>query len=649
MENIDQAVAGEGSVAGSVIDANITDDVIRVKITSSPESAEIGVPYMIEGDKYLFFCMSTNIFHESKPIVKEIANTRIFDAPIQHTREDAGALQPVQFPAILELACLKVIARDGHEAKGFKTIPSLFSKVHVATPADIQIMSEDLAGNEHVIGNIGKFVGTVCDAPVDLSALFEVPFGIFGRTRKGKTVTAKSLIIMALARECTVNGRPVQFIVFDPQNEYSVGAGRSGSTGLLHCVPSKIYQLSVDFNPGTPSTSPLYINPAKLTVDDWINAMWDCTPNMVAITREFEKARNENRATRGDTENNADLGAYLKYIYDNTDAFDAIKGDRPERYPMGTVNAIWRRMLPFNSDKFRRSFLQKPPEGYYHVTQSVSALLRAGKSIIISFGKFQTDKDVYTFVANYITRNIYWNYSQSEGDESLSWLPHLVLLVEEAHKFVPKSADVGVGGESFFSNIAREMGKFGLTVGLIDQRPSKMDDEVTSQIGSRVIHRLDDPDDVKAALAGLNKAKWSPIIGKLGKGEGLFFGDIVGDVPTMIKPFFSRNIREVKEYYGCSADVPLSAFMANFPAVTDEDDVSDPNTTSAPPQAPPAPVSRVEEPDAGSFTTADAKKPAGRSKKPAARPEKKPDGKPPAKPAIQKTRSIDLGDTSDTT
>jgi len=661
MEEIDQASPPrESNVAGSVIEANITDDVIRVKITSSPENAEIGVPYMIEGDKYFFFCMSTNIIHESKPIVKEIANTRIFDAPIPHTMEDAGAMQPQQWPAILELSCLKVIAKDGHETKGFKTIPNLFSKARVATSADIQMMSEDLNRQDHTISAIGKFVGMDVDVPIDLSALFEVPFGIFGKTGKGKTVTAKSLVIKAGESGCTVNGKIVQFIIFDAQGEYARGTGSSaGSIGLNQIIPGKFYQLSID--PGTAEQlflSPLYIDPSKINVEDWINFMQHSNPsvNMEIIIREIDKLRTKDARDNGIHDRNKDLPLYLAYLKGNATELERIKEEASTTG--GTFSAIYRRMLPFNDDKFRQSFLRAPPEGYANVSATIKHFLQEGKSIIIHFGRFSVDKDVYSFVTNYIVRNLYNLYSSAMDGKfphSNTIIPHVVLLVEEAHRFVPSATKEGIGGSSYFQKIARETRKFGLVLGLIDQRPSKIDDEITSQLNSRIIHRLDDQDDVKAALAGLNKTKWIPIASKLGIGEGLFFGDVVGDVPTMIKPFWSHNIRAIKDYYGC-ADIPLSALMTSISAVIDDeisdpdlDSLSNPSRSSMLDPVPAAPVPAGDPEIDGFMMTkpidSHAKKPSSKSKKPGNHDEKKVD----VAPGIERRRSINLGDTSDAT
>ncbi len=57
--------------------------------------------------------------------------------------------------------------------------------------------------------------------------------------------------------------------------------------------------------------------------------------------------------------------------------------------------------------------------------------------------------------------------------------------------------------QTTFNTIAREMRKYGVTLLVIDQRPSQIYDEVMSQLGSRICGWLGDDDDVHAVLAGL--------------------------------------------------------------------------------------------------------------------------------------------------
>jgi hypothetical protein len=151
--------------------------------------------------------------------------------------------------------------------------------------------------------------------------------------------------------------------------------------------------------------------------------------------------------------------------------------------------------------------------------------IREGKSIVLDFGKYGRESMVYLFVANIIARRLHEIYTD-RGEE----LPRLVIFLEEAHKFLdPKVAELTI-----FSILAREMRKFNLIVSIIDQRPSKIDDEVMSQLGNRMILSLKDPKDISAALAGIPKAKvWTNIAQSIPLRTALIVGDAVR-VPTVI-------------------------------------------------------------------------------------------------------------------
>ncbi len=79
------------------------------------------------------------------------------------------------------------------------------------------------------------------------------------------------------------------------------------------------------------------------------------------------------------------------------------------------------------------------------------------------------------------------------------------------------------------------MRKFNLVVALIDQRPSRIDDEIMSQLGNRMILSLKESKDLDHALSGLPKAAvWSNIVQTIPARTALIVGDAVR-VPTVIE------------------------------------------------------------------------------------------------------------------
>jgi len=74
----------------------------------------------------------------------------------------------------------------------------------------------------------------------------------------------------------------------------------------------------------------------------------------------------------------------------------------------------------------------------------------------------------------------------------------LVVVIEEAHKFL----STAIVSQTIFGTIARELRKYNVTLMVIDQRPSAIDGEVMSQLGTRLTCLLDNDRDVEAALSG---------------------------------------------------------------------------------------------------------------------------------------------------
>jgi hypothetical protein len=113
----------------------------------------------------------------------------------------------------------------------------------------------------------------------------------------------------------------------------------------------------------------------------------------------------------------------------------------------------------------------------------------------------------YLLVANIITRRVEEAYKKQtetylrtlkEADKP----KQLVITVEEAHKFLnPRAAS-----QTSFGKIARELRKYYVSLLLVDQRPSGIDDEILSQIGTKIVAALSDEKDINAVLSGVSNA-----------------------------------------------------------------------------------------------------------------------------------------------
>ncbi len=120
---------------------------------------------------------------------------------------------------------------------------------------------------------------------------------------------------------------------------------------------------------------------------------------------------------------------------------------------------------------------------------------------------------------------------RASGDNSQEPRP-LVITIEEAHKFLTP----GVASQTIFGTIAREMRKYNVTLLIVDQRPSGIDDEVMSQLGTKITCLLDSERDIDAVLTGASGSrKLRSVLSRLeSKQQSLVFGHAV-PMPIVVK------------------------------------------------------------------------------------------------------------------
>jgi DNA helicase HerA-like ATPase len=78
-----------------------------------------------------------------------------------------------------------------------------------------------------------------------------------------------------------------------------------------------------------------------------------------------------------------------------------------------------------------------------------------------------------------------------------------MVVVEEAHNYIPERGSGNSASTSIIRTIAAEGRKFGLGLMVISQRPARVDKNVISQCNTQIIMRVTNPNDLKALSKGL--------------------------------------------------------------------------------------------------------------------------------------------------
>jgi DNA helicase HerA-like ATPase len=162
--------------------------------------------------------------------------------------------------------------------------------------------------------------------------------------------------------------------------------------------------------------------------------------------------------------------------------------------------------------------------------------LDAGYHVVVEFGS-QSSLLAYMLATNIITRRIHSCYVKKAEKFLQSKDPHdrprqLVITIEEAHRFLNPS----VAHQTIFGTIAREMRKYFVTLLVVDQRPSGIDNEVMSQIGTRITALLNDERDIDAIFTGVSGSQGlRSVLAKLdSKQQALVLGHAV-PMPVVIQ------------------------------------------------------------------------------------------------------------------
>lgn len=113
----------------------------------------------------------------------------------------------------------------------------------------------------------------------------------------------------------------------------------------------------------------------------------------------------------------------------------------------------------------------------------------------------------------------------------------LLLVYEEAHKYVPKLKDSKYNSSRIsIERIAKEGRKYGVTLAIVSQRPSEISETIFSQCSNFVVMRLTNPQDqsyVKRLLPD-SLGMITDTLPSLGSGEAILIGDSVV-MPSIIK------------------------------------------------------------------------------------------------------------------
>ena len=476
-------------VIGHILSGSLNEGfVMRINAAIPLEEIKTGKFVSIVGNQHVFFSLVTDL-------TLEVTNPDILLFP--PTKQETlltNMLNKHDMYATAQLKPMLMLNKELHPIP-VKTIPPHFASVYEADQKDVSLIFGDEDNPSKRYFNIGCPLDMKTPVCLDLERLTERSNGIFGKTGTGKTFLTRLVLAGLIKNEKAVT------IIFDMHSEYGLQARKEGKDntfvkGLKTLFPEKVSIFSLDPDStrrrgGMPDVE-IVLPYQVISVEDILSLQEELNLHTTAVEVAYLIAARHKK----------DWLQVLLSQGDRLKEFAQELGAHPE-----SIAALYRNLKRIERLPFLRPMnMQQGAYRGHTVIDQMMEYIDKGVNIVIEFGNY-TSTFCYLLIANIITRRIHSEYvektekflgSQRSEDEPKK----LMICIEEAHKFLNPTA----ARQTIFGTIAREMRKYYVSLLVVDQRPSGIDQEIISQIGTKIVAQLNDEKDIQAVLTGISNA-----------------------------------------------------------------------------------------------------------------------------------------------
>jgi len=506
---------------GVIVRGSLSDGLqMRLNENVSIESVRVGKFVTIGGEQFRFFSMINDVqLDASHPGV-------LLNIPDKTDVLSRAVLKGTSTFGTVKLRPMLMVENGAEEEdedalRPVKSIPAHFSEVFDADANDVARVFGNEEKNSKFF-HIGEPLDMDTPVCLNLDRWIERSNAIFGKSGTGKTFLTRLALCGVIKANKAVN------LIFDMHSEYGFQGttedrNRDGVRGLKSYFGQRVQIFTLD----KASTSrrqvkadyEIKIPYGSVSIDDILLLERELGLTSTAVETSYLLASHFG-------EDNW-LEELLKMDSDDVKDFVAEKNAHA-----GSLSALQRKLRRLMEEC--KAFLKPNSEVAEDSVNKILQTLESGTNVVLEFGQYDRVTQ-YMLVANILTRRLHQIYrekvEEAMGNDAAKPKP-LVITIEEAHKFLaPHLAD-----QTIFGTIAREMRKYNVTLLIVDQRPSGIDNEVLSQVGTKICCLLDDEKDIDSVLTGVSGANsLRTVLASLEtKQQALIFGHAV-PMPVVVK------------------------------------------------------------------------------------------------------------------
>ena len=454
------------------------------------------------------------------------------------------------------------ITAEGNFVRGVRQYPTPGATVFAVGLNEINAIFSRFREYEFFIGQLANHKNY--HLSLDPRALFSRHFAILGQSGSGKSWTVTSLI------QNTIKAMPnAHLIMLDLHGEY---CWKTENGTIESAFPAE----SVNYVDALDMEMPYWMMTFAELVDLFIDKDDRSASNQMAFMREILTQLKRKEAKR------LDLGVVsidTPIYFSLAEMYAQFKSANEERKDFGkTQGALFghfdaflvRMQSRFNDVRY--DFLLKPKKR--NSSESMADLLRQfvgvdkQKSNITVIDLSAVPTDVRPAVSAQVGRLAYefnyWNPKRREFP--------ITLICEEAHAYIPREKNGAFNGtKKMMERIAKEGRKYGVSIGVISQRPTELSETMLAQCSSFICLRTTNPED-QAYIRGLvpeAEGDLTDILTSLGRGEALVLGE-AAPIPTRVQIYKpnpepkSNDVDYYENWKNNTAELDIETIVTNW-------------------------------------------------------------------------------------
>ncbi|MGX9989677.1 ATP-binding protein [Rhizobium sp. Z1P35] len=412
------------------------------------------------------------------------------------------------------------VDEDGREefSTGISRYPYLGAIAHRIRSADLMRIYDAGEGTTAVIGKLTQ--DESIDAAIHIPTMLSKHFAVVGSTGVGKSTAVSLLLHKAIAAD-----PKLRVLILDPHNEFAAAFPE-------HAVTIDTDTLDLPF--------------WLMRLEEFAEVVFRGRP---PVPEELDMLRDimpeAKRAFRGSDNS----------LVRRTTEKSSITADTPVPYRMADLLALIDERIGRLEGRAEKPFLRSLKmrliaainDPRYHfmfsnntisdtITETIAQIFRipGENRPICTFQLAGIPSEVVNSVASVLCRMAFEVALWSDG------AIHMLVVCEEAHRYIPSDPSLGfVPTRQAIARIAKEGRKYGVSLGIITQRPGELDQTILSQCSTLFAMRLANDRDQEIIRSAIPNSSISTtsFISSIGNGEAIAFGEAIS-VPMRMR--FSR-------------------------------------------------------------------------------------------------------------